>query len=104
MLPQPRPAGRLHLQPLCSWFGAIIWKQQPRLPSYHHILQASFAAVSLGVLQTQTKAVDEAAEAEAGQQAAASLRVESAQEDSLAAAAALARLGIDLRKSEVPLE
>lgn len=42
----------------------------------------------------------EAAEAEAGQQAAASLRATSAQEDSLAAAAALAKLGEDLRASE----
>ena len=55
----------------------------------------------LPVLQEQAaKAADVAAEVE---QEAASLRAAStsAQEDSLAAAAALARLGEDLRKSEV---
>lgn len=64
-------------------------------PSTHEL------TCSLSVLQEQAaKAADVAAEVE---QEAASLREAStsAQEDSLAAAAALARLGEDLRKSEV---
>jgi hypothetical protein len=61
------------------------------------------------VMQVQVqaaKSADEAAEAEAGQQEEATLRAASvlAQEETLAAATAIARLGEDLRHSEVSCE